>query len=49
MNSTNKPTDPRAWQNLSKDAKAWELAKTLVDPSDLHALIAKAQEIKDSL
>lgn len=45
MENTNKT----AWPNLSKDQKAWELAKTLVNPNDLHAMIAKAQEIKEAL
>lgn len=45
----NTSTDKTKWPNLSVDQRAWEMAKTLVNENDLHALIAKAEEIKKSL
>lgn len=42
-------TAKTVWPSMTIDQKAWELAKTAVGESDLHALIAKANEYKKSL
>ncbi len=38
------------WPDLSKDQRAWELAKVALGAdADLHALVSRAQEIKETL
>jgi len=54
MNGTHKQTKEETkkatWPALDKDQRAWELAKVALGPdADLHALVSRAQQIKENL
>lgn len=43
-------TTKTMWPDLSKDQRAWELAKVaLGEDAPIHTLVARAQEIKNAL
>ena len=50
MTSTQQPGSKVTWPDMSKDMKAWELAKIALGPHcTTEQLVRKAQEIKEAL